>query len=166
MVRRPFSACPHSEPLPSTLPPTPEIWQKIPDPHPQIQILHAKVARKRDQWLTLQIEKSHAMQEYLHKRRFFEESTGAIMQSFENGNGFLNPVSETQAHQLRADSEALRSQSDALQELERQSAVIQYAIARLEAKLMDSIGALAGVLLPSSASAPGSWSESDSELDI
>ncbi|PPJ53029.1 hypothetical protein CBER1_11426 [Cercospora berteroae] len=133
-------------PQPSTLQPVPETWQTITNPHPRIQSLHSRIARKRDQWLTLQIEKSHAMQEYLHKRRFFEESTGVIMESFQNGNGFSNPVSESQACQLRADSEALRIQSDTLQELERRSAVIQYAIARLEAKLMDNIGALAGLM--------------------
>ncbi|KAM3416845.1 hypothetical protein BST61_g8435 [Cercospora zeina] len=166
MVRRPNpTLTAHSALQPSTLQSVPETWQMIPDPHPRIQILHNRIARKRDQWLTLQIEKSHAMQEYLHKRRFFEESTGAIMQAFQNGNGFVNPVSEVQAYQLRADSEALRIHSDALQELERKSAVIQYAIARLEAKLMHNIGALAG-LLPGSASSIAGWSDPDSEWDV
>ncbi|KAF2215318.1 hypothetical protein CERZMDRAFT_82348 [Cercospora zeae-maydis SCOH1-5] len=104
MVRRPNSTLTaHSALQPSRLQSVPETWQRIPDPYPRIQILHSRIARKRDQWLTLQIEKSHAMQEYLHKRRFFEETTGAIMQSFQNGNGFVNPVSGSQAYQLRAD---------------------------------------------------------------
>lgn len=166
MVRRPIPAQPvHMALLPSELLPVPETWRTVQDPHARIQSLHRRIARKRDQWLTMQIEKSHAMQEYLHKRRFFEESTGVIMESFRNGNGFVNPVSESQACQLRADSEALRTQSDALQELERRSAVIQYAIARLEGKLMDTIGNLAG-LLPGRTPSPRSWSESDSELDV
>lgn len=165
MVRRPIPAHPaHSALQYSTLQAAPETCWSITHQHPRIQSLHSRIARKRDQWLTLQIEKSHAMQEYLHKRRFFEESTGVIMQSFESETGFANPVSQSQASQLRADSEALRIQSDALQELERQSAVIQYAIARLEAKLMDTIGGLAG-MSPGMAPLPQRWSESDSEPD-
>lgn len=86
------------------------------------------------------------------------------MASFQKGNGSVNPVSESQACQLRADSEALRIQSDTLQELERQSAIIQYAIARLERKLMDSIGALAG-LLPGRTPSTAGYSESESESE-
>lgn len=114
--------------------------------------LSIRVERKRERLALLQVRRSHAMQTYLHKLRFVQESVNNISEAMQNPDKSSAAGYPLHAAQLVQDGKSLEKQSEELHKLESACMTLQHSIAQSEGEIRQRLVILAQALHATAAS--------------